>query len=212
MNLVLGVFKIFDKFFKQRKRYFSKRPKDDLNPKDTIKPIDSMKPKEAVLDTKNDLNSIKSELDEHLETINANTSEIQTSYQYINEISDKVEKIAERLEHIELFLQEKSNFNLEKKSFSIKPLTKTEQHVFMVIYALEDEKGLVSYADISKKTGLTPYLANEYIARLMGKGIPIIKKYINNIPFIQLNHEFKRLQAMENILMIDTAQKELFNF
>ncbi len=204
--------KIFDEFFKQRKRYFSKRPKDDLNPKDTIKPIDSMEPKEAVLDTKKALNGIKSELDGHLEAINENTSEIQTSYQYINEINDKVEKIAERLEHIELFLQEKSKFNMEEKSFNIKPLTKTEQHVFLVIYALEDEKGMVSYADVSRKTGLSPYLANEYIARLMGKGIPIIKKYINNIPFIQLNPEFKRLQAMENILMIDTAQKELLNF
>jgi len=188
------VVKIFDEFFKQRKRYFSKKPKDfDFELKEVLK-------------------SIKNELDEHLEAVNENTSEIQTSYECMNEINDKVEKLAERIEAIEIFLQKYSNFTAIEKSFDIKPLTKTEQNVFLVIYALEDEKGLVSYIDIVKKTGLPGYVVNEYIARLMEKGIPLMKKYINNIPYIRLNPEFKRLQAKENILCIDTAQKELVNF
>ena len=189
-----GVVKIFDEFFKDRRRYFSKKPKDlDFELKEALK-------------------SIRSELDEHLEAVNENTSEIQTSYEYINEINDKVEKLTERIERIEIFLQKYGNFTVVEKSFDVKPLTKTEQHVFLVIYALEDEKGLVSYIDIVKKTGLPGYVVNEYIARLMEKGIPLMKKYINNIPYIRLNPEFKRLQAKENILCIDTAQKELVNF
>lgn len=185
---------IFDEFFKQRKRYFSKRPKD----------ID-FKFKEA-------LNSIKNELDEHLEALNENTSEIQASYGCMNEINDKLEKLAERVETIEIFLQQHSNFNAIEKTFDIKPLTKTEQHVFLVIYALEDEKGLVSHAEICKKTGLPSYVVSEYIARLVEKGIPLMKKYVNNLAYIRLNPEFKRIQAKENILCIDTAQKELVNF
>jgi len=185
---------IFDKFFKQRKRYFSDKPKNnDFELKETLK-------------------SIKKELNGHLDAINENTSEIQTSYGCMNEVNDKLEKLAERIESIEIFLQEHGNFNAVEKSFDIKPLTKTEQHVFLVIYALEDEKGLVSYADIIKKTGLPGYVVSEYIARLVEKGIPLLKKYLNNIPYIRLNPEFKRLQAKENILMIDTAQKELVNF
>jgi len=188
------VVSIFDEFFKRRKDYFSKRPKD----------ID-FKFKEA-------LKSVKNELDEHLEALNENTSEIQTSYGCMNEINDKLEKLTERVEAIEIFLQQQSNFDAIEKIFEVKPLTKTEQHVFLIIYALEDEKGLVSHVDICRKTGLPSYVVSEYIARLVEKGIPLMKKYINNTPYIRLNPEFKRIQAKENILMIDTAQKELVNF
>ena len=185
---------IFDSFFKQRKRYFSKKPREnDFEIKEVLK-------------------SFKTELDGHLEAINENTAEIQTSYECLNEVNDKLEKLAERIESIEIFLQKYSNFTTMEKSFDIKPLTKTEQNVFLVIYALEDEKGLVSYSDICKKTVLPGYIVNEYIARLIEKGIPLMKKYINNIPYIKLNPEFKRIQAKENILCIDTAQKELVNF
>ncbi|MDP7244838.1 MAG: hypothetical protein QF568_05830 [Flavobacteriales bacterium] len=185
---------IFDEFFKQRKRYFSKKP-NGIN-----------------FELKEALKTIKKELDGHLEAINENTGEIQTSYECVNEVNDKLEKLAERIETIEIFLQKYSNFTAIEKSFDIKPLTKTEQHVFLVIYALGGEKGLVSYADIIKKTALPGYVVSEYIARLIEKGIPLMKKYINNIPCIKLNPEFKRIQAKENILCIDPAQKELVNF
>ena len=185
---------IFDKFFKRRKSYFSNKHKlFDFELKIT-------------------LNNLKKELTGHLDAINENTSEIQASYGCMNEINDKLEKLTERVESVELFLQEHGNFDVVEKSFEIKPLTRTEEHVFLVIYALEDEKGLVSYSDIIKKTGLPSYIISEYIARLVEKGIPLLKKYVNNIPYISLNKEFKRLQAMENILRIDTAQKELVNF
>jgi len=188
------VVNIFDKFFNQRKHYFSDKSKNfDFELKVTLK-------------------NIKKELNGHLDAINENTSEIQTSFGCMNEINDKLEKLTERVESIEIFLQQHSNFNSVEKSFDIQPLTKTEQHVFLVIYALEDEKGLVSYADLIRKTGLSSYVVSEYIARLVEKGIPLLKKYVNNLPYIKLNPEFKRLQAKENILMIDTAQKELLNF
>ena len=185
---------MFDEFFKNRKRYFLRKPK-----------IGSVGVKE-------ELKNLKNELDEHLEAINESTAEIQTSFQCMDELNEKIGKVAERIERIELFLQSHSNFFVEMKSFDIKPLTKTEQQVFMVIYALEDEKGLVSCAEIGRKTSLPGYIVSEYIARLLDKGIPLMRKYVNNVPYIKLNPDFKRLQAKENILMIDTAQKELANF
>jgi hypothetical protein len=191
------VVKIFDNFFKQRKQYFSKRGKQK---------------REQDFRLKEDLKGIKEELDEHLEALNENTSEIQTSYECMDELNNKLEKLTERIEKVELFLQRYGNFAIEEKSFEVKPLTKTEQQVFLVIYALEDEKGQVSCADISRRTGLSSYVVGEYVARLMEKGVPLSKKYINNFPYIKLNPEFKRLQAKENILCIDTAQKELINF
>ena len=186
--------KIFDSFFKQRKRYFSKKPVKQGSEEN-----------EAFLD-------IKKELDEHLEAINENTVEIQTIYGCMDELNLKLEKIAERLERVELFMQSSSDFVVEENTFDVKPLTKTEQHVFLVIYALDGENGLISYADISRKTGLPSYVVSEYIARLLDKGIPLIKKYVNNVPYIRLNPSFKSMHAKENIVAIDTVQKELFNF
>jgi phosphopantetheine adenylyltransferase len=185
---------MFDSFFKERKKIFSKKPIDQNNGFSEV------------------VGEIRAELDEHLDALNENTSEIQTSYECINEINEKVEKLAERLEAIEIFMQQHSSFTAVEKIFEVKPLTKTEQNVFLIIYALEDEKGLVSAEMIRKKAGLTPYLVNEYISRLIEKGIPLMKKYINNAAYIRLNPEFKRIQAKENILCIDSAQKELVNF
>ena len=203
---------IFDKFFKQRKRYFSKYMKifDFQHPENSEN--FRGKSKQFDFELKVTLNDIKKELNEHLDAINENTGEIQSSYGCMNEINDKLEKLAERVESIEIFLQQHSNFNATQKTFDIEPLTRTEQHVFLVIYALEDEKGLVSHAEICKKTELPSYVVSEYIARLVEKGIPLMKKYINNMAYIRLNPEFKRIQAKENILCIDTAQKELVNF
>ena len=84
---------IFDKFFKLRKHYFSDKPKNfDFELKVTLK-------------------NIKKELNGHLDAINENTSEIQTSYGCMNEINDKLEKLTERVEAVEIFLQQHSNFN-----------------------------------------------------------------------------------------------------
>jgi len=207
-----GVVKIFDDFFRNRRSYFFKRMKIfNFRRPENSKDFQE-KPKNFDFILKQGLNDLRTELTEHLDAINENTSEIQSSFGCMNELNSKVEKLAERIEGMELFLQTNGNFIVEEKGFEIKPLTKTEQHVFLIIYALEDEKGHVSYTDLIKKTGLPGYMVHEYISRLAEKGIPMIKKYINNAPYIKLNPNFKRVQAKENILMIDTAQKELVNF
>lgn len=186
---------IFSDFFKQRKRSFLKKEK-----------IKGILPKKA-------LNDIKKQFEEHLQAINENTNEIQSNYEYLNEIENKINKLTERLDQIQLFLQSNNNFVVDRiESFEIKPLTRNEQYVFLVLYALEDEKGFVSYNDITRKTGFAESLVRDYITSIIEKGVPIIKRYINNKAYLKLDKEFKRLQAKENILMIDTAQKELINF
>jgi len=184
-----------NEFFKQRKRSFFKRQRN----------VDK--------ELKGAFLKIKKEFEEHLQAINENTNEIQSNYECLCEIEAKIDKLAERMDKIQLFLQSNSSFIAEdQKAFEIKPLTKTEQQVFMVLYALEDEKGMVSYADISRKTALSDDIISNYITSMIGKGIPILKKYINSRPFLKLDQEFKTLQAKENLLMIDPAQKELVNF
>ena len=187
--------RIFDEFFKQRKRSFYKRQKG--------------------IDTglRQAFSKIKNEFEEHLQAINENTNEIQSNHEYLCEIDAKIGKLAERVDKIQLFLQSNSSFIVDgEKAFNVRPLTRTEQEIFMVLYALQDEKGIVSYLDIARKTGLAESLISDYISSLIQKGVPVLKKYINNRPYLKLDQEFKTLQAKENLLMIDSAQKELVNF
>lgn len=156
---------------------------------------------------------LKKEFDEHLQAINENTVEIQSNHSYLSDLDLKLNKLSERLDQIQFFLQRHSNFSAESvDSYDIKPLTRKEQYVFLVLYALEDEKGSASYTDIAKKTGFPETLTRDYITSIIEKGVPLIKKYVNNKAYLKLDKEFKRLQAKENILMIDTAQKQLLNF
>jgi len=186
------VVNIFDNFFKERKRFFYKKPKQ-LDRK-----------------LKQELTKINNEFEEHLRAINENTSEIQSNHEYLCEIDAKINKMGERIDNMQLFLQSNSNFIVDgEKTFEVKPLTRTEQDIFMVLYALEDELGLVSYGDISRKTDLSYSLISNYITSMIEKGIPILKKYVNNRPFLKLDQEFKIMQAKENLLMIDPAQKRI---
>lgn len=181
------------------KNFFQKR-KNNLKKKDNLKP-------------NNEINDIKKHLDEHLQAINENTCEIQSNHDFLVDIENKIHKLSERIDQIQLFLQSNSDFSLSKvEKFDIEPLTRNEQYVFLVLYALEEEMGYVSYNDIAKKTGFSISLVMQYVSSIIEKGVPIIKRYINQRPYMNINKEFKRLQAKENILEIDTAQKQLLNF
>lgn len=155
---------------------------------------------------------IKEEMTEHLESINENTNEIQSSSEYLCEIDDKIEKLTERIEEISIFIgMNKSYYELTNP---VQSLTINEKEVFMVFYTLGEEKGYITYEDIAKKLGLTEQLAMSYTTSIASKGVPIMKRYIDNKAHFRLNPDFKRLQAKENFLNIDKSatQKLLINF
>ena len=146
---------------------------------------------------------IKEEFEDHLTAINQNTTEIQANYGYLSEIDEKIEKICQRLDQIGLFLQKKSNFKIEEKpSYKIDKLSKREQEVFLMLYTSE-EKGPVTYKELSRKTGLPEELVSNYIIRMVQKGVPIKKKYIADKAHLVLDKRFKSIQAKENILKIE---------
>lgn len=193
--ILRGVSSIFDSYFQKRKRSVIKK---------------QGKGSSAI---KRAFESVKQEFEEHLQAINENTTEIQSNYEHIFQSDSKIDKLAERLDKIELFLQKQASFASEgSRQFDVKPLTKTEQEIFMVLYALEDDKGLVSYHDIYRRTEISENLVGNYISSMIEKGIPIAKKYFNGKPYLKLDEQFKQLQAKENILSIDPAQKVLVNY
>ena len=160
---------------------------------------------------KSSFSKIREEFDEHLQSINENTTEIAQNHEYLCELEQKMEKVAERLDHIELFLTQ-YGYGRTSTAFTVRPLSNDEKHVFVALYAVEDEKGHVTYADIAKALLMDIQLVGGYIASLMEKGVPIVKRYANDIAYLKLDSNFKRLQAKENLLSIDKAQRQLVGF
>lgn len=163
-----------------------------LDSKESLKEIDT--------NIRQAFSKVKNELDEHLDAINQNTNEIQSNYEYLCELENKMDKIAQRLDQIQLLLEDKKpEPKQEYSKENISPLTRREQEVFMVLYTHDEE---LTYLDISRKLGLKEDSVKDYISSMCTKGIPIIKKFIPNSVLISLDSEFKSIQAKENILGI----------
>lgn len=150
------------------------------------------------------IKEIKEELEDHLTAINENTNEIQSNYEYLNELDQKIDKINARLDQIQLFLQEHSNFTIEKEPiFEIQELTNKEKEVFLVLYTIDDQSRGVTYTEIARKLMLSETLVGNYIMNMIGKGIPIIKTFIDGKAHLKIDPDFKRFQAKTNVLFIE---------
>lgn len=145
---------------------------------------------------------VHEEFQEHLESINENTTEIQSNYAYLCELDNKITKLNERIDDIHVLLSEMTGKKLKKvPSFNdIDPLTKMEKNVFLNIYA---EENPITYYELSKRMNMSISLTRQYVLNLLEKGIPIQKIYVQTRPHILLDKRFKNLQAKENILRIE---------
>ena len=154
---------------------------------------------------KNSFKNIKEELDIHLDSINENTSEINANFDYLLKVERKVDKLSERIDELHMMMEEfigmptKSSYKDQIIGIT---LNNREQEVFMTIYSLINDEAL-SYSELARKLGLTISLVEKYVTGMIMKGVPIIKKYNDNLLLISLDEEFKNLQAKENILNIN---------
>lgn len=159
--------------------------------------------KETNMQLHDAFSQIRDEFEDHLTAINENTNEIQANYELLCKIDQKLTKLTERLDKIDLFLQKNGLKKEEKQQFKPIRLSKREQEIFLVLYTLEEVKGSVTYLDIARKVSLPEDIVSSYIANMLQKGVPIIKRYIANETHLSLNPAFKSLQAKENILQIE---------
>jgi len=141
---------------------------------------------------------VKEEFDDHRESINRNTNEIQANYEYLCQLDSKIEKLSERIDELSMFLQ----YDKPEKHYEISGLTTREKEVFLVLYTDGREMG---YKEIARKTGLTENLVICYVANLMTKGVPILRKHKNNELVLILDPDFKEYQMKENIVGIDES-------
>lgn len=172
------------------------------------------KEEEIISNLKKELDSnvkqVKEELEEHLDTINNNTNEIQSNYNYLCDIDAKIDKLNQRIDKIQLLLRnlsKKKEFIVENPNFS-HPLTVPERELFLVLYTTENTT--LSYREIAERLGFMESIARELVFSLIERGIPIIKEYKHGKVFVKLDKGFKELQAKENILKIDQTTLQLF--
>jgi ribosomal protein S25 len=146
--------------------------------------------------------SVYQEFEDHLDAINENTNEIQTNFEYLCRLDNKITKLNERIDEIHLILSKLTGKKTSKKSKldDIDPLTTSEKNVFLNIYT---EQAPITYSDLAKKMKMPVSVLREYITNLLEKGIPIQRIYKNTRPYIFLNQRFKNLQAKQNILKIE---------
>ncbi len=155
---------------------------------------------------KRSINQFKEEFEDHLDAINQNTNEIQSNYEFLCNLDSKINKLNERID--ELFMMFKHQHEEPSPSFEIHALTKREKEVFMALYALEEELDKVSYLDLARRLGMTVELVQSYISNLVDKGIPLLKRYINNNAYIRIDPAFKSVQAKKNFLEMNEQISE----
>lgn len=147
---------------------------------------------------------IKEQFEDHLETINENTNEIQSNFEYMCDLDRKIDKLSERIDQLANLIRDQRGEKTEKKTFTIQPLSSKEKEVFYALYVLTEHRKYVTYKNIARRVCFTETLVASYITNLIEKGIPVIKKYANRTAYLSLNPEFREIQAKENIAGVNT--------
>ncbi len=158
---------------------------------------------------KKEIDSLKEELSEHMDSINDNTNEIQANYEYLCRLDSKIEQLKEQVKELMLMLKA-SGIEPKPEALHIDAeLSEKEKGVFLVLYTASEQKPL-TYAEIAQILKEEEYLVAGYVTNLIEKGIPIIKRYINKTVYLALDKEFRDLQAKKNILKISQTTVRQF--
>lgn len=159
----------------------------------------------------NAFQDMRMEFDDHRETINHNTNEIQANYEYLSKLDLKMQKMDEKMDEFMLMMQQArsnpvySNIGANAENFGDDfeniNLTSREKEVFLTIYTSDDN---ITYKEIAKRTGLTTNLVSCYVQNLVSKGVPLGKNYSRGAEVaLEMDPLFKEMQARRNIVGIN---------
>lgn len=136
---------------------------------------------------------IRQALEEHLGAINENTHEIQSLFDFLQEMEVKLEKFSQRLDQMQL---NASTSGAPAKP-AVTPLNQMEKKVFLVLYTEETALG---YREIAEKAHIPVSVVPECLSCLANKGIPLARTFCNEQLFFQIEPTFKEVQARENVI------------
>ena len=167
-------------------------------PQNRSSTISSMNPKNLTqLDTmlRNSFSAIKEEFEDHLQTINENTSEIKCHENHMNELDVRITKLEEKIDMVQLMIKEmisQSRVRIE--------LTRDEQKTFLILYTHDD---FLPAQRIAAKVDMNTDSVEEGMRAMQDKGIPIVMNQLQGKPVYKLDETFKQRQAQHQIITID---------
>jgi len=148
---------------------------------------------------------VKEELSEHLDAINQNTSEFESVHQRITTLEVMFEKLVGRVDELTMKSRPET---FSEKDFNVS-LSLREQEMFVILYTSTDE---LSATQIAKYLGLTEELVHSHIYKLISKGIPVIKRFVDDTVLkYSLDKVFKDFQARKNLITINPDVLDEFN-
>ncbi len=137
-----------------------------------------------------DFKKIFSSLEDHLQSINDNSAEIQSLFDYLQELELKMDRISSRLDEVQI-----QHEHMVKKD--VQPLNHLEKQIFLVLYT---EEFAMTVHDICEKTKLPSSVVQERINTIITKGVPLVRSYVDKQVYIQIDGQFKERQAKENLV------------
>ena len=147
------------------------------------------------------LKGVREEFDDHLESINDNTSEIEANYEMLGRLESKVDRIEQQLERLQMAFANFSGVPARLAESAEIDLDEREKDVFLILYTAADDKPL-SYRDIATALKESEFLVRGYITNMIEKGVPVVKRYVNDVAYISLDSSFKDRQARENLVRL----------
>lgn len=98
-----------------------------------------------------------------------------------------------------------SSLNSIKKEIRKKfcNITSQEMLIFSTIYQLEDQFGETDYRTIASKLGLSESSIRDYVQKLIGKGIPIVKTKVNNKKItLRISSNLRKIASLQTIIKL----------
>ncbi len=138
---------------------------------------------------------MREELDDHRQTINENTTEIETVFEFLNALEAKLDNVQHLVERLALTLNQSTPV--------IGVLTRREKTVCQTLFLLGKTRPWVSCEEIATKCGLSREVLAATLAALVTKHVPVLKKYDSTRAYAQLSPEFREQQAKHNVIKAD---------
>ena len=142
---------------------------------------------------------IKEEFDDHLESINQNTIEQQSLFEYLSRLNDKIDKLSAKIDSIPIQDRRKP----AKKELLTVVLTREEEEVLAILLSNSKRNALTTYDILADKLDITPVYAANIVTSLLEKGIPVGKRLLNGNVLVELDRIFHERQMQYNIVTID---------
>jgi len=147
------------------------------------------------------LKGIREEFDDHLQSINDNTSEIEANYELLSRLEAKVDRVEEQIEKLQFTMARMFGGALLENAQESIELDEREKEVFLILYTSCGDKSL-TYKEIAVAVKESDFLVRGYITNMIEKGVKIEKRYVNDIAYISLDAAFRERQAKENIVRL----------